>query len=369
MSNSISNNEIMKVKASNYCDRKYGLKKGMEFKNYGELCMFLEWKKNTGKSKQIQFRELARFCEYHKQGNKIIIDKVFEAPIEKTDGRLNNRGIQGNKGNTIYNELLDYLIVELIEDYSSCEFSFYQMFCELIPLLSEEYLKMYEMGGPKSYAKFNNMSVGLVMEYLVKLREILKICLHTSLNRLQRSYQVEWEKVLFIKYHAWDTEIAEKEQEEKIRLYEDKVYDIMGIGYYDRINPRTNKEFKEKVLEFLKNDGFPHIKMYWSGYLVHKNESSRIYGIIGVEDARKELQERIIRQVHKAVMNKKCINEQGEIFYPYSAPRHLQDMNRLDYKLWKDLDKNFVDDLNREFALEIYGESIFDHEYSFVLQA
>lgn len=205
------------------------------------------------------------------------------------------------------------------------------------------------------------------MEYLVKMREILKICLQTSLNRLQRYCEIEWEKVFFIKHYAWDTFVAETEEEEKIRAYESKVYDIMGIGYYDRINPRINKEFKEKVLEFLKKDGLPSIKMYWSGYSVYKYRSYKNYVIQGVEDVKKELQERIIRQVHKAVINKKCTNEQGEIFYPYSAPRHLQDMNRLDYKLWKDLDENFVDDLNREFALEIYGKDAFDHEYSFVL--
>lgn len=330
MSNLISSNEIMQVETSKCSDRKYGLKKGMEFKNYGELCMFLDWKKTTGKAKQIQLRELSRFCKYHKKGNKIMIDEVFEIPLKKVDGRINNRGTKGNRGNTIYDELLDHLIIRMLGDEDYCTFSFYQMFYELIPLLGEEYSSIYNLGGAKNYAKQNNMSVGLVTEYLVKMREILKICLQISLNRLARKHIIEWEKVIFIKYHAWDTLIAEKEEEEKIRSYEAKVYDIMGIGYYHRINPKINKEFKERVLEFLKNDGFPAIKMYWSGYSIENFGSGKAYAAREMEDIRKELQERIIRQVHKAVINKKCRNEQGEIYYPYSAPKHLQSINKLD---------------------------------------
>ena len=145
MTNIVSNN--IKTNTTNYTDRKYGLKRGMIFKNYPSLCDFLEWKIAGGKEKQLQMRELDRHCKYHKEGNKIIIDEVFENPVQKVDGRVHNRGIEGNKGNTIYDELLDYLIVQMIEDHTYCTFSFYQMFYELIPLLSEEYSKIYEMGG------------------------------------------------------------------------------------------------------------------------------------------------------------------------------------------------------------------------------
>ena len=62
------------------------------YKNFRELCEELNWKVGTGKQKQLQLEELSRLCSYHKNGNKIVIDEVYEVPKEKIDGRASNGG-------------------------------------------------------------------------------------------------------------------------------------------------------------------------------------------------------------------------------------------------------------------------------------
>lgn len=66
--------------------------KGMKIKNYKELCDIMNWKITSGDSKKSQLKELDTLCEYHKEGNKFIIDKVFKKPKRKEDGRVNNKG-------------------------------------------------------------------------------------------------------------------------------------------------------------------------------------------------------------------------------------------------------------------------------------
>lgn len=61
------------------------------YKNYKELCVAMGWHPTTGTAKKAQFKELERLCEYHKEGNKIIIDNIFDIPKEKID----NRGAKG----------------------------------------------------------------------------------------------------------------------------------------------------------------------------------------------------------------------------------------------------------------------------------
>ena len=56
------------------------LKEGMVIKNYKELCGYLGWNTTTGNAKKSQFKELERFCKYHKDGQKIVVDEVFENP-------------------------------------------------------------------------------------------------------------------------------------------------------------------------------------------------------------------------------------------------------------------------------------------------
>ena len=57
------------------------LKEGMVIKNYKELCRYLEWNTTTGNAKKSQLKDLERYCKYHKEGQKIVVDEVFETPL------------------------------------------------------------------------------------------------------------------------------------------------------------------------------------------------------------------------------------------------------------------------------------------------
>ena len=53
----------------------------MVIKNYKELCRYLEWNTTTGNAKKSQFKDLERYCKYHKEGQKMVVDEVFETPL------------------------------------------------------------------------------------------------------------------------------------------------------------------------------------------------------------------------------------------------------------------------------------------------
>ena len=54
------------------------LYEGQVFKNYKDLCATLEITPTDGSSKRAQFKDLDTYCEYHKEGHKIIIDEIFD---------------------------------------------------------------------------------------------------------------------------------------------------------------------------------------------------------------------------------------------------------------------------------------------------
>ena len=58
------------------------IKKGMVIKNYKELCKLISIKPTTGEAKQNQLNKLAELVEYHKEGNKIIIDNIKRKILE-----------------------------------------------------------------------------------------------------------------------------------------------------------------------------------------------------------------------------------------------------------------------------------------------
>ena len=64
------------------------LKVGQIIKNYKELCNILEIKVSAGNSKKKQLNELERYCKYHKDKNKFIIDGIYDTPLPKINNNF-----------------------------------------------------------------------------------------------------------------------------------------------------------------------------------------------------------------------------------------------------------------------------------------
>lgn len=86
------------------------LYKGQIIKNYKELCRLLDWEIESGNSKKSQLKELDRYYTYYKEGQKFIIDEVFQEPKEKEDFRKYNGG-----GHTGYFKQYDELNIKKTE--------------------------------------------------------------------------------------------------------------------------------------------------------------------------------------------------------------------------------------------------------------
>ena len=68
------------------------LKVEQVIKNYKELCALLGIEPCAGNSKKSQLKELERYINYHKEGNKFIVDEIYTNVKEKEDLRKYNGG-------------------------------------------------------------------------------------------------------------------------------------------------------------------------------------------------------------------------------------------------------------------------------------
>lgn len=65
---------------------------GDVIKNYYELCNALEVPIKGGCSKKCQLNDFKRYFDWEKEGQKFIITKIYESPLEKVINRGNNLG-------------------------------------------------------------------------------------------------------------------------------------------------------------------------------------------------------------------------------------------------------------------------------------
>lgn len=83
------------------------LKEGMIVKNYPEMCELLDQKVTGGKSKKLQVEDWERYFAYHKQGQKFIIDKVYDIPKPKI--KASRKGI-----GSVYSNIIQSLIIHML---------------------------------------------------------------------------------------------------------------------------------------------------------------------------------------------------------------------------------------------------------------
>lgn len=253
------------------------LKEGMILKNYKELCSVLEIEptKKANNQRLAQFKQLNRFCEFHKEGHKIIIDTVFKEVKEKVDGR--------NKGNN--NELsrnIRYVVLHLcnknkLKNKSEIGYSktFLYSYCGMI---NENYRE--SKGNKCAFAEYLNVEKLAIDE-----------CFDYTDNRmgqaLRRALSVltNYNKALGYRYgynYVMKDEIchhtADIELENIIRDTENKVMKQMGLKKYDKVFESGKwNEFKFKVIHYLKTEHtlyFGDLKYYYNSIVLNYKDSS-----------------------------------------------------------------------------------------------
>lgn len=81
------------------------LKPGDIIKNYKELCSILELPVLAGNSKKYQLKDLTRYFDFKKEGQKIIVLEVYSSPKEKEDKRIEN---------SVYLKYIQIILMDLL---------------------------------------------------------------------------------------------------------------------------------------------------------------------------------------------------------------------------------------------------------------
>lgn len=224
--------------------------KGQIFKNYKELCLFLGIEIKTGKAKQLQLKELERYFKYHREGNKFIIDEIFNKPIDKKD----NRGIGNN--NIDYIKIIEILILDLLaqaiikENKDHVFLSKNRLFKEL-KMINDNY-SFCKQRIPK-LSKYTNISMETVEEWYDSADSTLKRNLEKALNNLKSQALILWTSeiaVCNINVYGYNKNDNKFNIDKEIYIdeYDEEVteYNVRLFTYYN--HREATKEEKKFIL-------------------------------------------------------------------------------------------------------------------------
>lgn len=231
------------------------LKEGMILKNYKELCRVLDItpKKTGSNSYKSQFKEFERYFEYHKEGHKIIIDKLNE----EVKGKMDDRS-KGN--NTKYADDIEYLILTLLNKFKISKHEkvgFSKNFLYSHCGLNNDNYKLVKSNTLK-FSQMIDMPVQTINECFDYTNNRMLKTLQRALNKMKKQSLITWgngyNMVMFDENNEQYLKVASIEDEKYILSVEREIMLKMGAankrliftgGQWDSFKSKTNTELKK----------------------------------------------------------------------------------------------------------------------------
>lgn len=270
------------------------LTENMIVKNYKQMCELLNQTVKGGKSKTLQIQDWERYFEYHKEGQKFIIDKIYDIEKEKVDMRksenISENDKRHNGNNSFYNEDIQKLLLLLMASSTIDD----EIILPISILLNK--LSMvncnYSLGrrNQDKLSEILNIDEKYINDFYDSTHSSLRSSLENSLNALDKKSLLRWQtvrmvckKVAVVKYNELDEieidmdtdkvqysiqeeyNLATKEQDLIILEAEKEILDLLG---YETINEIIKHglidEFYKQVYKIVQKKA--NIKYYFNGY-------------------------------------------------------------------------------------------------------
>jgi Rps23 Pro-64 3,4-dihydroxylase Tpa1-like proline 4-hydroxylase len=245
------------------------LYKGQSFKNYKELCSVLEMEvKKSTDTKNAQFKELSRYCNYNKIGHKFTIEEVYDVPMPK----IENRGKSSGSRNYVYGEIIQLLILDLLAKCRNGQISISRTkLMVTINMINRNYAPLGEK--VKQLGIYTDIEEAVIYDFYNTSNSNFKSAVETALNNLMDKRVIWYDMITKvcekeIKSHRHAT----VEEKEIIRDTEKYVLDELGYKQVSQVRCSKNwKLFKKKVKKLLNENS--EIKYYYMAYDIFANQS------------------------------------------------------------------------------------------------
>ena len=179
----------------NISNLKEYLKISNTIKNYKTICIILELKIVAGNSKKTQLKEMERYFKYHKEGNKFIIDEIYQIPLSKIENR-------GGNNVTEYTRIIENLILDLLlqggnnkQGFGKVFLSKNQLFKEF-NMINDNYV--YCKRRILKLSKFMNINKGTVEEWYDLNDDMMERNLNQALKSLENQSLILWSRELTV---------------------------------------------------------------------------------------------------------------------------------------------------------------------------
>lgn len=299
------------------------LKEGMVIKNYKELCELLELKPTTGRGKQNQLLLLNTWCDYHKQGNKFIIDNIFK---EQKLPEISLQEVVKSRNNKYIKPLANIIIEYLYNNPKDVRNVPLSRLFTMLGITNTNYIDCNYYR--KELSQLYDIRLASIYYFYSNTRLEFKNIIERCLNNLQSRRVLNWRKTIMIRdsktgqlYQAdEDTEkmIITSEKEALNHMQLDNMYQVIS-------NKSLLKEFNKIVYAETGE-----LDYFYTYNLIIGSQALRIEYINVMKE--------------KQMLNELILGRTKDIFNKEKYNYYIEDYNKLNDILIDIANKEFIKD-------------------------
>ena len=331
-----SKNELNISKLQAYITNNISLAENNSVRNYKTMCDLLEEEPTDGNSRKAQINRWKRYFEFHKEGQKFVIDEIYEEPFPTDDARKRREGL--------YVKYIELLLLEFLSKQVDYKVTLgnkemyrilgmtndrYDIRNRMGSTKANEILRQTIMNNEDKFAFTNSPKVSNfdINNFYFRAEQKLNRILYSALRSMKDRFLIDYKKVNIIaEYNEDDSQHLDYREsnayEDKIILEaKNKIIKEMGYDNMTEIMLRYKcDDFYEKFNEYIKEE-YGWEKCYPQLRVVYIDDIAKQIPLkaeeikkLSIEDKRTQLNEEII----------KCLNMQAEKKYKEAETRFFE---------------------------------------------
>ena len=263
------------------------------YKNWKELCEKVGWDTIRGNYKKARLKELDTICNWHKDGNKIIIDEIFGELSEEKDKRANNK----NTGHsTSKYEMIDTLIYNQLSNIERI-FTKSQLIRNVGLYISKDTI----------INSCNVESEYSIDDFLDVFNSTINKLIDTSLNRMSKNKIIKYDKVIVIDSSV--SVVLNSKVCKIIENIENEVSKDMNVKNIYLLPSEEKKAFYDRCNEKAIETGVCQ-EYYYRAFSIKKIDDIKNYN----SNAKQELLNKVCKSVKKSKTFKSKIEDAQDKF-------------------------------------------------------